>query len=128
MATLHTDSAICTVNRPICAFPPAQQDQARTMLAESLRGVVSQRLLPKAVGSGLVPATEILFSSKAVGKMIRDNRTFQIGSVLQTGGSQGMWQHDESLATLVRNGVVSAQDAIPQAEDPKRITGPDGGG
>jgi twitching motility protein PilT len=121
LATLHTDNAIRTVNRIIGSFPPDQQDQVRTMLSESLRAVISQRLLPRANGNGMVPAIEVLVTNRAVGNLIRKNETVQIRSVMQTSSSQGMNLLDASLAQLVKSREVKREDALKHAEDPKQI-------
>jgi twitching motility protein PilT len=123
LATLHTDNSIRTINRLVGAFPLDQQDQVRTMISESLRAVVSQRLVRRADDSGRVPALEVLQINKAVGNLIRENKTFQIQSILQTGGGQGMQLLDQSLAELVRSGTVDREDALRQAADPKRVSG-----
>ena len=102
LGTLHTNNAIRTVNRILGVFPPNQQAQMRTMISESLRAVVSQRLLLRADGNGRVPALEILFGTKAVANLIRDNKTFQIRSVLQTGASHGMVQLEASWRSWSR--------------------------
>lgn len=122
LGTLHTNNAIRTINRLLGVFPPEQQEQIRTMVSESLRAVVSQRLVTKADGSGRVPALEVLVCNKAVGNLIRDNKTFQIKSVLQTGGSQGMCLLDGSLADLVKNKVITREEAARNAEDPAKFT------
>ncbi len=109
------------MNRLVGAFPPAQQEQVRTMISESLRAVVSQRLVRRADGAGRVPAIELLMATKAVGKLIRDNKTHQIGSVLQTGTGQGMCLLDTSLSELVRAGTITRDEALLHCEDPKRI-------
>jgi len=121
LATLHTPSAIRTVNRILGVFPPSQQDQVRTMVAESLRAVVSQRLLPRADGAGRVAALEVLVVNKAVSNLIRENKTFQIRSVLQTGAAQGMTMMDASLGDLVKRRVVTREEAQRHAEDPARL-------
>jgi twitching motility protein PilT len=126
LATLHTDNSIRTVNRLVGAFPLDQQDQVRTMISESLRAVVSQRLVRTSDDSGRLPALEVLHVNKAVGNLIRENKTFQIHSILQTGGAHGMQLLDQSLAELVRSGAVDRQDALRQAEDPRRISGAGG--
>ncbi len=123
LATLHTNNAIRTINRILGVFPPSQQDQIRTMLSESLRAIVSQRLIPRADGTGRVPALEILVANKAVGNLVRDNKTFQIKSVLQTGGTQGMCLLDASLAELVKSGTITREEAARNAEDPARFAG-----
>ena len=121
LATLHTDNAIRTVNRMIGSFPPDQQDQVRAMLSESLRAVISQRLLPRANGKGMVPAVEVLVTNRAVGNLIRKNETVQIRSIMQTSGAQGMNLLDASLAQLVKSGDVKREDALMHAEDAKLI-------
>ncbi len=121
LGTLHTNNAIRTVNRILGVFPPNQQAQMRTMISESLRAVVSQRLLLRADGSGRVPALEILIGTKAVANLIRENKTFQIRSVLQTGATHGMVQLEASLAELVRSRVVTREEALLQSEDPSKI-------
>ena len=123
LATLHTDSAIRTVDRLIGAFPPNQQSQVRAMISESLRAVISQRLVRLADVTGLVPAMEILVLTKAVGKMIRDNKTFQLPSLMQTGGEQGMRLLDNSLAELLQSGLISKEEALRNCADPKRFQG-----
>ena len=100
---------------------PDQQEQIRTMVAESLRAVVSQRLVARADGNGRVPVLEILVANKAVGNLIRENKTFQIRSVLQTGASHGMCLFDVSLAELVKSRVITREEALRYAEDPQRF-------
>ena len=121
LATLHTNDTIRTINRLVGAFPSDQQGQVRTMLSESLRAVISQRLLPSADGTRRVPAYELLMVNKAAGNLIRENKTFQIRSILQTGASQGMGLLDDSIAQLVKSGVVSREEALRHVEDAKRI-------
>jgi twitching motility protein PilT len=123
LATLHTNNAIRTVNRILGVFPPNQQDQIRTMVSESLRAVVSQRLVARADGNGRVPALEVLVVNKAVGNLIRENKTFQIKSVLQTGGSQGMCLLDASLQELVKNRVITREEALRNADEPQKFGG-----
>ena len=121
LASLHTSSAIRTVNRMIGAFPPEQQEQVRAMLSESLRAVVSQRLLPRMDEQGVVAALEVMMVNFAVSSLIRDSKTVQIHSLLQIGAAQGQSLLDDALAKLVRDKVVSREDALQQCEDPKRI-------
>jgi twitching motility protein PilT len=123
LATLHTDSAIRTVNRLIGVFPSDQQAQVRTMLSESLRAVISQRLVPTADGKGRVPALETLVANRAVGNLIRENKTFQLHSILQTGASQGMRLLDHALRELVQSGAVTREAALRHCEDPKALGG-----
>ena len=118
---LHTSNAIRTVNRILGVFPPSQQEQIRTMFSESLRAVISQRLVNRADGVGRVPALEVLVANKAVGNLIRDNKTFQLRSVLQTGGSQGMCLLDASLQELVKNKVITREEALRHSDEPQRF-------
>jgi twitching motility protein PilT len=121
LATLHTGSAIRTIDRIVGAYPPEQQPQIRTMFAESLRAIVSQRLVNRADGNGRVPAQEVLLGSRPVANLIRDQKTFQLRSVMQTGAEQGMHLLDASLAQLVRERIVTPDEALRHAEDPKSI-------
>jgi twitching motility protein PilT len=120
-ATLHTSGAIRTLNRIIGVFPADQQDQVRSMVSESLRAVISQRLVPAADGKRRVPALELLVNNKAVGNMIRENKAFQLQSVMQMGAAQGMCLLDDSLAKLVKEKVVAKDEALRHCEDPRRI-------
>jgi twitching motility protein PilT len=120
-ATLHTSGAIRTVNRIVGVFPAEQQDQVRSMVSESLRAVISQRLVPAADGKRRVPALELLVNNKAVGNLIRENKAFQLQSLLQMGAAQGMCLMDDSLARLVKDRVVTREEALRHCEDPRRI-------
>ncbi len=91
------------------------------MLSESLRAVISQRLVPRADGIGRVPALEILVATRAVSSLIREDKTFQIRSILQTQQSAGMCLLDASLLNLVKSGVVTKAQAARLAEDPQRF-------
>ncbi len=123
LATLHTNSAIRTINRIVGAFPSSQQGQIRTMLSESLRAVISQRLLPAATGQGVVAALEILHVNPAIGNLIRDNKTFQIASVLLTGRTRGQKALDHSLTELVQAGVITAEVAAANSDNPTAFKG-----
>ena len=122
MGTLHTGGAIRTISRVLGVFPPAQQAQVRSMVSESLRAVVSQRLVTRADGKGRVAALEVLYVNQAVANLIRDNRTIQIKSVLQTGISQGMTSLDNSLENLVKAGTIKREEAARHADEPKKFT------
>jgi twitching motility protein PilT len=119
LGTLHTQGAIRTINRVIGAYPPGQQAQVRTMLSESLRAVVSQKLIPRADGSGMALAFELLLVNVACANLIRENRTFQISSVLQTGKAHGMRSMDDSLLELVQKNVINKKEAVLHADDPR---------
>jgi twitching motility protein PilT len=121
LATLHTSGAIRTLNRIVGVFPADQQDQVRSMVSESLRAVISQRLVPAADGKRRVPALEVLVNNKAVGNLIRENKAFQLQSVMQMGAAQGMGLLDDSLAKLVKEKVVAREEALRHCEDPRRI-------
>ena len=123
LATLHTNNAIRTLNRIIGAFPADQQGQVRMMISESLRVVISQRLIPRADGQGRVAAIENLVVNRAVGNLIRENKTFQIHSILQTGASQGMVLLDHSIKALLDAGTISREDALRNCEDVKILGG-----
>jgi twitching motility protein PilT len=115
--TVHTNSAPATIERIINAFPHDEQPQIRGMLAESLVGIVAQQLLRTADGKGRVAALEILIGSHAVSAMIRENKTFQLASMMQAGKAQGMQTMDFALEKLVRAGTITAQIAMEKAED-----------
>ncbi len=121
LGTLHTSSTIRTINRIVGVYPPSQQSQVRTMLSESLRAVVSQRLLPSIDGDGVALAIELLLINKAVGNLIRENQTFQINSILQTGASKGMKMLDTSLRELVQAGRITKETARANAEKPDQF-------
>ena len=122
LATLHTNNAVRTINRMIGAFPSGEQSQVRTMLSESLRAVISQRLVPRADGSGRVPALEILVLNKAISNLVREEKTVQIRSAMQTGRNQGMCLLEQSLNELVQSGVVEREVALRFAEAKKMIS------
>ena len=116
-ATLHTSSAPKTIDRIIDAFPADQQAQIRTMLAESLKGVVCQQLLKRSDKLGRAAALEILVVNTAVSNLIREGKIFQIPSVLQTGKQLGMQLLDNSIMQLHKDKKVSAQEAYYKAND-----------
>ena len=114
--TLHTTSATSTIDRIIDQFPPDQQEQIRTMLSESLRGVIAQ-VLCKKKGGGRVAAYEILVTTQAVSNLIREGKTYQIASLLQTGRALGMQTMNDHLLELVRSGQVEPQEAYMKSND-----------
>jgi twitching motility protein PilT len=116
-ATLHTQDAGQTIDRIIDVFPPHQQAQVRTQLAATLKGVVCQNLVPMAGGPGRAVATEVLHMTPAISNMIRENKTFQIRSAMQSGREMGMHTMDQSLATLVKSGKVARDVAADAAHD-----------
>ncbi len=116
LATLHTNSAAQSIDRMIDVFPPHQQEQIRVQLAGILQGVVSQRLVP-AIGGGRVAVSEILVANPAVRNIIRESKTHQLDSVIQTGADQGMQSMDKELVKLVHAGKVTYEDAKTVAVD-----------
>jgi twitching motility protein PilT len=116
-ATLHTQDATQTVDRIIDVFPPHQQQQVRIQLAGSLQGIVSQQLLPTIDGRARVLAYEILVPTSAIRNLIREGKTHQVPTALQTGHQYGMITMDESLADRYRRGLISYDTALAQACD-----------
>ena len=116
-ATLHTSSAPKTIDRIIDAFPAGQQSQIRTMLSESLKGIVCQQLLKRTDKPGRVAALEILVVNNAVSNLIREGKIFQIPSVLQTGKQLGMQMLDTGIMQYYKDGIISAEEAFHKAND-----------
>ena len=121
MATLHTVDAVQTIDRVIDVFPPHQQQQIRVQLANTLIGVIAQRLLRRRDGRGRVPAVEILVSNPAVRNLIREGKIHQIYSVIQTGRRQGMQLMDSHLEELYRRGAIDRQSALEGSADPDEL-------
>lgn len=120
-ATLHTQSASQTVDRIIDSFAPEQQNQIRSQLSLTLKAVITQQLLPTADGSGRTVALEILTSTAAVGNLLREGKTHQIYSTIQTGRQFGMQTMEQSLAQLVVDGVVAEEVARERASEPEEL-------
>jgi twitching motility protein PilT len=114
--TLHTSSAPSTVDRIIDQFPADRQSQIRIMLSESLKGVISQMLCRK-IGGGRVPAMEVMIGIPSVANLIREGKTFQIPSIMQTAKKHGMVLMNDSLTDLVRKGLVEPREAYAKAVD-----------
>jgi twitching motility protein PilT len=121
LGTLATSSGPKTVDRIIDSFPPDEQNQIRSMLAEGLRAVITQKLLPKWNGQGRVLASEIMIGTVPLANLIRGEKTFQIPSVMQTSHSQGMQAMDDSIAELLEAGEINIQTARAHAENKKRF-------
>jgi len=119
-STLHTNNAAQTVDRIIDSFPAAQQDQIRVQLAGSLAGIFSQRLIPRIAG-GLVPAYELLINNNAIANLIREERTHEIQTVIETGLEQGMIDMNRSLAELVKRGEITVENAFAYSHNPKGL-------
>ncbi len=120
--TLHTSTAYSTVDRIIDQFPPDQQEQIRVMLSESLRGVISQTLCKKK-GGGRVAALEVLLSNPAIANLIREGKTFQIPSIMQTNRGKGMVLLNEALLDLVQKQIIEPAEAIMKAVDKATLKG-----
>src|SRR3954453_7014501 len=120
-ATLHTQDTAQTVDRIVDVFPPEQQHQVRVQLSVALQGIVTQTLLPKADGQGRVAAAEVLVPTPAVRNLIREGKTHQIYSALQTGGSFGMQTMDAALAELVRKNVITRELAEARSSTPEEL-------
>ena len=120
-ATLHTQDAPQTIDRVIDVFPAHQQGQVRVQLSVALQGVMTQQLVPTADGAGRAVACEILVPTPAVRNLIREGKTFQIPSAMQTGMGVGMQTMDAALATLVREGKISQQLAEARSSTPDEL-------
>lgn len=121
LATLHTSSAAETVDRIVDVFPPAQQEQVRVQLANTIEGIVSQQLIPRIDRPGRVVALEILVATPAIRNLIREGKTYQIPSQLQTGVKYGMQTRDMSLRMLYQKGIISRDEVRNRANDPDSI-------
>jgi twitching motility protein PilT len=112
-ATLHTNSAIQSINRVIDVFPPHRQEQIRVQLSFVLEGVIAQQLIPKKSGRGRVLALEVLLFSPAIRNLIREDKIHQIYSMMQTGQAKyGMQTMNQSLLELYKKGLISYEDAL----------------
>ncbi|KUK52141.1 MAG: Twitching motility protein [Desulfotomaculum sp. 46_296] len=127
LATLHTSSAAETIDRIIDVFPTGQQQQIRVQLANTIEGIVAQQLIPRMDKPGRVAALEILVANPAIRNMIREGKTFQIYSQLQTGGKYGMQTLDTSLRLLYQKRIISREEVLNRANDPDSILKSAGG-
>ncbi len=117
LGTLHTGSAARTLDRVLDVFPADQRDQIRVMVSESLRGIVSQQLVPRMDGKGRAMALEVLVNTPATAACIRDGKTFMLNGVMQTGRNVGMITMDDSLRSLYSNNLISREECESRAED-----------
>ena len=117
MGTLHTNGCAATIDRIINSFPADKQPHIRTMISTSLRGVVSQQLLPKKTEAGRVAALEVLINTSAVANLIRQGKLDQLETAMQSGGASGMVTMDSALMDLHRNGLITGSEAYQQAND-----------
>jgi twitching motility protein PilT len=121
IGTLATSSAPKTIDRILDSYPPEEQPQIRAMLAESLKAVITQRLLPSTNGKKMELALEILVGTLSVGNLIKDNKTFQMGSAMQMGKNIGMQIMDESIVQLFQEGKITREIALANIENKKMI-------
>lgn len=117
LGTLHTGNAPRTLDRVLDVFPSDQRDQIRIMVSESLRGIISQQLIPRQDGQGRIMALEILVNTPAVANCIREGKTFMLPGIMQTGKSVGMVTMDDSLKTLYSQGYISRDECFGRADD-----------
>jgi twitching motility protein PilT len=120
-ATLHTQDCPQTIDRMIDVFPPHQQEQIRVQIAATLEGIVTQQLLPKSCGQGRVAACEVLITTPAARNLIREGKTYQLYTVMQTGVQHGMQTMNSSLADLVRRGQITREMAIRRSSVPDEL-------
>jgi twitching motility protein PilT len=121
MASLHTVSAVETVNRIVDVFPAAQQGQIRVQLADTLQGVACQTLFHDEKDGGMVPAVEILFPTPAIRRAIRDGETHLLAGMVETGKAIGMQTMDSAIAALVAGGRITSASALAKAHNPERL-------
>jgi len=119
-STLHTNNASQTIDRIIDSFPPSQQEQVRLQLASSLLGIFSQRLIPR-ISGGRIPAYEFLINNNAVANLIREKRTHEINTVIETSSGEGMVDLNRSLVDLVSRGEISMESAYQYSINPKGL-------
>lgn len=120
-STLHTFGAATTINRIVDVFPQGQKEQIRTQLSMVLESVISQRLIPRADGSGRVAVFEVMHCNTAIRALIRDDKTFQIPGQIQTGRQQGMITMDQALLEAAQKGIITSKDAVAYASDPRAV-------
>jgi twitching motility protein PilT len=121
LGTLHTGNASRTLDRLLDVFPVDQQEQIRIMVSESLRGVISQQLIPRTHGAGRVLALETLTNTPAVANVIREAKTYMLPGIIQTGKKQGMQLMDDSLVQLFNAGMIDAEEAYARAEQKQEM-------
>ncbi len=121
LGTLHTGNASRTLDRLLDVFPSDQQEQVRTMVSESLRGVISQQLIPRTDGQGRVLALETLTNTPAVANVIREAKAYMLPGIIQTGKKQGMQLMDDALADLYGRGLISAEEALARADQKQEM-------
>jgi twitching motility protein PilT len=121
LGTLHTSTAARTLDRLLDVFPIEQQSQIRTMVSESLRGIVCQQLIPTKDGQGRCLALEVLVNTPAIGNLIREAKTFMLPGIMQTGKKLGMRLMDDSLQELLDKNLITPEEAYRRAENKKQF-------
>ncbi|MBQ7502363.1 PilT/PilU family type 4a pilus ATPase [bacterium] len=121
LSTMHTTSATHTISRLISSFPPNQQWQVRTMLADSLNAIVSQQLLPRLDGKGVIPAVELMINNEATAHIIRENKIHQLVSIIESNSGKGMRLMDNDLLRLVREDLIDPEDALNRGHDKREL-------
>jgi twitching motility protein PilT len=111
-ATLHTNNAAESIDRIIDVFPPGQQEQIRVQLSNNVVAICAQQLLPRASGPGRVPATEVMVATPAIRNLIRENKTHQIPSMIQTSAAHGMMSMDQCLRDMYMKGIITLEEAL----------------
>jgi twitching motility protein PilT len=119
MSTLHTNNAPQSIDRIVDSFPPYQQNQIRMQLSLALLAILSQRLLPRLDGQGRVAAVEVMVANNAIRNLIREGKTHQMISIMQTSADQGMQTIDKALQQAFQQGLISLEDALPHVSDEK---------
>jgi twitching motility protein PilT len=120
-ATLHTNNAAESVDRMIDVFPPAQQEQIRVQLSNNLIAIIAQQLLPKVGGKGRVPCNEVMLASSAIRNLIREAKSHQIASMIQTSGNQGMFTMDQNLRDRYMAGLITLEDAFSRCQNVEEL-------
>ncbi|MGD0766209.1 MAG: ATPase, T2SS/T4P/T4SS family, partial [Dehalococcoidia bacterium] len=123
LATLHTPNAPQTIDRVIDIFPPHQQQQVRAQLSMALEAVLCQALVPRQGQPGRVAAIEVMVATPAIRNLIREGKTHQLLSVIQTGAQHGMQTLDQSLTALCHSGVISAEAALAHSQNAEEMRG-----
>jgi len=122
LATLHTGNAARTLDRVLDVFPNDQREQIRIMVSESLRGVISQQLVPRVDGNGRALALELLMNTPAVANCIREGKTYMLPGIMQTGKAVGMITMDDSLKGLYNHGLISQEETLARCFDKTNMT------
>ncbi len=120
-ATLHTNNAAESIDRMVDVFPPGQQEQIRVQLSNNLVAIVSQQLLPRATGKGRIPANEIMIATPAIRNLIREGKTHQIPSTIQTSGGLGMFTMDQCLRDHYMKGLITLEEALSRCQNQEEL-------